>query len=167
MEPRALKAVLIGSGKRINTLWTQLGIKFGLIRTPWNLISDVSGILEQGLSLFSVALVTWITWAAWAQCCGWSLLGQSCRKGWVGFMGLGSFMSAAVTSVPSLSMDIPTYFVIFSVINDDEVVISWALSHRTFCRWNKSCWQHREPYNFRIRPFFFWLGESEVKGPKD
>lgn len=51
-----------------------------------------------------------------------------------GFLGLGSFMSAAVTSALALSMDIPAYFVIFSVINDDEMVISWALSHRTFCR---------------------------------
>lgn len=48
-------------------------------------------------------------------------------------MGLGSFMSAAVTSALPLSMDIPTYFVIFSVRDDDEMLISWALSHRTFC----------------------------------
>lgn len=52
----------------------------------------------------------------------------------MGFTGLGSFLSAALTSVLPLSVDIPTYFVIFSVINDDETVISWAQSHRTFCR---------------------------------
>jgi len=57
-KPEALKAVLIRLGKQINTSCIQAQIKFGRNRRSWNLISGIYSILEQGLSLISVILLT-------------------------------------------------------------------------------------------------------------
>lgn len=45
-----------------------------------------------------------------------------------GFYGAGLIYVCSTDLSSSLSMDIPTYFVIFVVINYDEMVISWTLT---------------------------------------